>query len=622
MQRLRKLISRLAPFLFLVSVAAVPTAAQRTVSPATPRKVAELEGAAVTGGNISICPAGEFVAFIADAEGEDQVFTRDLRTGSKRQLTFGPGEAGESAIFSFDCKQIVYDWGADNPELRLIDADGSKPRTVFTAGNLLWLQSHAWSADGKYILFDLVREDLTYQIGLVAIADGSVRLLANRTLKTLNGRKPWARLALSPNGLYVAYEYPPQGDAPQRRILSLSANRRKEAVLVRRADNCHLLGWTADGKSILYTCVRDGRWNVWAVEVNDGKPTGPHKLIVADAGKIRQGLGFTRDGSYYYVVPAADNDLYVTTLDFARPRHQTPQKIATRLASASSPAWSPDGRHLAYAYGFGNRLDPFRLVIRSASTGDEREHLLGTLVRFGGHGFQPQWSADGRSLLAVGRDPRYGGPGRDSQGIYRIDFASGKTGPIVRTNQLCYGDCVEWAVWASDGWIFFVRWLPAPRHIVGLDPTTGREVEIYRPARGADISRLAVSPDGKQLAFVWRDNESGGSALKLVSSRGGEAYDLVTATKPVAISCPAWMPDSREIIYATESNGAEGKIEFWRVSANKREPEDLGLAMRGVKCEGLSVHPDGRRIAFTASTPMRSEVWVLENFLPAADTAK
>ena len=623
---------------FLTYLFAVPAATLRTIeletkevtgadvraSPVNAHKTAELEGA--TGSGLtpfaSICPDGQYISFIADVEG-DQVFLLDLRTGSRRQLTWGPGESGDSAIISPDCKQVVYDaWASEHPELRLIGTDGSRPRILFGAGSLLLLQPHAWSGDGKYILFDLVREDLTYQIGLVAIADGSVRIIATRTLKTLNGRKPWARLALSPDGRYVAYEYPPQGDAHQRRILLLSANGQQERVLVREASDYRLLGWAPDGRSILYTSVRDGKWNVWAVEVEGGAPKGPHKLVVADVGKIRNGLGFTREGSFYYAAPAAGNDLYITSLSPEQTRLEAPEKVATRLADESSPAWSPDGRRLAYAYGFGHRLDLFRVAIRSASTGDERQYALETLVRFGGHSFQPQWSPDGRSLLAVGRDPRYSGPGRDSQGIYRIDLASGKTEPIVRTEQNCWWDCMEWAGWASDGWIIFVRWLPAPRHIVALDPTTGREVEIYRPASAANISRLAVSPDGKQLAFVWRDNHSGESALKLVSMRGGEARDLVTATKPVTISCPAWTPDSRQIIYATETTGAEGRLQFWQVSAHKGEPQNLGLAMPGVQCQGLSVHSDGRRIAFTAGTPPRSEVWVLKDFLPALKTTK
>ena len=38
--------------------------------------------------------------------------------------------------------------------------------------------------------------------------------------------------------------------------------------------------------------------------------------------------------------------------------------------------------------------------------------------------------------------------------------------------------------------------------------------------------------------------------------------------------------------------------------------------MEALEPYGLSIHPDGKRIAFTAGTD-REEVWVLEDFLPA-----
>ncbi len=37
---------------------------------------------------------------------------------------------------------------------------------------------------------------------------------------------------------------------------------------------------------------------------------------------------------------------------------------------------------------------------------------------------------------------------------------------------------------------------------------------------------------------------------------------------------------------------------------------------------GLSVHADGKRIAFTAGTERHTEVWVVKNFLPAFKTVK
>src|SRR3970282_270932 len=100
---------------FLTYLFAVPAATLRTIeletkevtgadvraSPVNAHKTAELEGA--TGSGLtpfaSICPDGQYISFIADVEG-DQVFLLDLRTGSRRQLTWGPGESGASAIIS------------------------------------------------------------------------------------------------------------------------------------------------------------------------------------------------------------------------------------------------------------------------------------------------------------------------------------------------------------------------------------------------------------------------------------------------------------------------------------------------------------------------------------------
>ncbi|HTI72600.1 MAG TPA: hypothetical protein VMF06_21675 [Candidatus Limnocylindria bacterium] len=49
------------------------------------------------------------------------------------------------------------------------------------------------------------------------------------------------------------------------------------------------------------------------------------------------------------------------------------------------------------------------------------------------------------------------------------------------------------------------------------------------------------------------------------------------------------------------------------MSADGGEPENTGLAMKGT--QELSVHPDGRRIGFTArSGGGEPETWVLERF--------
>ena len=102
---------------------------------------------------------------------------------------------------------------------------------------------------------------------------------------------------------------------------------------------------------------------------------------------------------------------------------------------------------------------------------------------------------------------------------------------------------------------------------------------------------------------------------------GGEPRELLRAQEPETISVPAWMPDSRHIIYARSVAGEKPEFELWRISVEGGEPQNLGLRMEARVPYGLSVHPDGKRIAFTAGTE-REEIWVLKNFLPAPKRAK
>ena len=83
----------------------------------------------------------------------------------------------------------------------------------------------------------------------------------------------------------------------------------------------------------------------------------------------------------------------------------------------------------------------------------------------------------------------------------------------------------------------------------------------------------------------------------------------------------AWTPDSRHLIYAPTRRG-EKRVELKRVSIDGGPPEDLGTVIDGVWPYGLSVHPDGRRIAFTAGSPIRQELWMLPKVSTAAGSAR
>lgn len=560
----------------------------------------------------SISRDGRYLSYVDDQT--DALFIRDLKTGESRRLTEerSAQSVDNITVISPDGKFVAYSWGTINRgvELRIIGLDGSKPRVVYRDKELNRVLPDAWSPDGKHILATFRKKDGTDQIVLVSVSDGSVRVL--RTQKTLDlghGHKE----SFSPDGRYIAFDFRPEAESLNRDISAIRVDGSGEVPLVQHSANDRLLDWTPDGTGILFASDRSGTWDLWVIVVVDGTPVGSPKLLKRDIGLLDRGLGFTRAGSYYYSILAWENDVYVATLNARTGKLQKPKKLIGHVGYDTSLQWSPDGKYLAYAY-----RDPNALGVRSVET--DKEHQLRPKIGFF-HFFQPHWSPDSRFVLGQGRKI----DGTERQGLNAIDVRTGESRAIVTTNTQCPPDCIEWPAWSSDGRLYFTRWINWPQSIVVRDLETGQEKELYRSLSPATVSHLAVSPDGRQLAFVWYDFDAGKAALKVMPTSGGEPHELLTfpalSNYWLPLFALAWTPDSRDIVYAP-TTASERKIEFWRISARGGKPNNLGLAMAGLEPFGLSIHPDGSRIAFTAGTPLHSEVWMLKDFLHAFKKAK
>ena len=179
---------------------------------------------------------------------------------------------------------------------------------------------------------------------------------------------------------------------------------------------------------------------------------------------------------------------------------------------------------------------------------------------------------------------------------------------------------LRWSTWSPDGKAIFTRRMAETRStlIVTRDPTTGQEKELYRAAFPVRLSNLAVSPDARRLAFVSSD-EKRGTTIEVVPTLGGEGPREVVRlpTRANSAFALAWTPNSRDIIYArgfSTATDQKPNLGLWMISAEGGVPRNLGLAMNGLPF-GLSVHPEGRRLAFTAGIARRAEVWVLKDLL-------
>ncbi len=563
-------------------------------------------------------PNGRYLSYVDWETGDLAIY--EIATGKKRRLTNEGswGEPIEFALFSRwspDGKQIVYDWYNDEKEfadLRVIGLDVSKPRILYSNKEVIWLQTYDWSPDGKQILACFNRKDETIQIVLVSAADGSVRVL-----KTLDDYYP-KNMCFSPDGRYIAYDFPPEAYSPERDISLLSIDGGGLIPLIEHPADDIVLGWAPDGKNIFFASDRTGDFDVWAIQVAGGKPQGAPEMVKPSMGPIKP-LGFTRKGSFYYGISQDRKDIYIAELDPQTGEILAPPKrTITRFEGANqTPDYSPDGKYLAYISTRGVRSSFMRndvgdvLCVRSLETGKDRKIFPERLKSFG----YPRWSPDSRSVFVVSWVTH-----KDSVGIYQIDA---QTGGVTRVVISEVGE-LYWHERSRDGKaIFLVRRDRTKnlRQIVARDIETGMETEIYR-SPSSESFYVFSSPDGKRLSLISRDQEGGRRILKVLPATGGEPRELHKWEEDDVVSLyHTWSADGRYIFFTKRSNEKteeEWKWSLWRIPVDGGEVQKLGLEM--LEISSLSVHPDGRHIAFQTSGQKSkfAEVWVMENFLPGA----
>ena len=173
-------------------------------------------------------------------------------------------------------------------------------------------------------------------------------------------------------------------------------------------------------------------------------------------------------------------------------------------------------------------------------------------------------------------------------------------------------------MWAADGKAIFYVPEDGSRssEIRFRELETGREKKLYRPASPSRIRHLARSPDARWLAFGSSSGDyAPGEALLVLPTAGGDPREGLSVQKG-GLSGVGWTPDGRQLFF---SRAGESAPELWRIplEGGQRQKLESPANWQG----GVSLHPDGRRIAFTAGKT-RSEIWVMENFLPELGDAR
>ncbi|MFZ5928034.1 MAG: hypothetical protein ACOYX1_11360 [Acidobacteriota bacterium] len=543
---------------------------------------------------------GRYISFTDWAEGA-AVAVHDLRTGMNRQLakagfdSSGYLGGAQFSTFSRDGKQVAYEWydSKNQVQIRAVPVEGNgipAPRVIFTNPDVTSINVSDWSPDGKWLAVHLRRKDRSSQIALVAADNGELRVL-----KTVDWRGP-SKLFFSPDGTQIAYDLPLSETTQHRGIFVMAADGIRETAVVEHPSQNLIMGWTPDGKTLVFSSDRTGTMALWALEIAYGKARGLPRLVKAEGPEWS--LGFTSSGALMTFKSVGNQDLRFAALDVSAGKiTEIPVAAPNYIASHGRPDWSWDGRSVSYASCGNLGGANCKLLIRSMDTAQIREvrHTLSYFVT-------ARWSPDGSCFVMRGTDFK----GRT--GIFTVDARTGVTTLVAELNSAepqWFPDGKSISYLASNG-----------TQVMQRDLTTGTERLLYKSED--KIGSAVLSRDGRYLLVTTGAVSGKDSIALLVPVGGGQLRELLHTKQPERIQGfggANWMPDGSGALLIKGTADRKGK-ELWYVPVSNGQPRKLDVDLsQWAGGTGFTLHPNGRQIAFVAGE-RQGEIWSLENFLP------
>ncbi len=354
----------------------------------------------------------------------------------------------------------------------------------------------------------------------------------------------WLRYpAISPDGKTIAFGY--KGD-----IYRVDVNGGVAVPLTIHEAQDMMPVWSHDGKSIAFASDRYGNFDVFVIPATGGTPNRITYNSAADYP-----YDFSVDNNQ--IIFGSGRNVQASNLRFYSPRLF--QNLYTVSVSGGTPVLvSGAGMDRAHYNSKGTQLvfedrkgyeDPWRKhhtssITRDIWVMDIASNKYKKISGFEGEDREPVFSSDDQYVYYLSEK-------NGNQNIYKTpllakiaeqQLTSFKNNPvrhlsISTTNTLCF---------TQDGEIYTLQNGGSPKKISVQIYNDGRQNVEKNVAVNGNVGEFALSPNGKEIAFITRGE------LFVTSVEGGQTKRITNT--PQQERMVEWSADGKTLIYAAERN--------------------------------------------------------------------
>ena len=416
----------------------------------------------------------------------------------------------------------------------------------------------------------------------------SAALLAASLASFAQQNPLWMRYpAISPDGSTIVFAY--KGD-----IYSVPSQGGEARQLTTNAAFDSYPIWSPDGKKIAFASNREGSMDVYVINANGGAPT---RLTTNSGSEIP--VAFKDNEHVLFsanVMPTAQSNLFASR-EFSQVYEVSTQGGRPKLYSVlpmENISINAKGQVLYHdCKGYEDKwrkhhTSPITRDIWMLDGGKYQK-----LTSFKGEDRNPVWAQDGQSFYYLSEQ-------NGSFNVYHRNVGSGKATQVTHNQKnpirfltssqsglLCYG---------YDGEIYTVKEGAEPQKVNISITTDNAEPSLVRQIRSNGATEIALSPSGKEVAFVMHGDV-------YVTSVDYKTTKRITDT-PQQERNVSFSPDGRALVYASERNGVwqiyQAKI---KNASDKNftyctDIEEEALTHSNLTSQYPAYSPDGKEVAF------------------------